>query len=88
MEHFGISTVEAMSAGGVPVVYNGGGLPEIVRDGKDGFLWKSTDELIDKTVSIIAGTGNYSEKAVRRSKEFSVNRFTNAFDALLAAIMQ
>ena len=38
-EHFGITTVEAMSAGAVPVVIAAGGQPEIVRDGVDGFLF-------------------------------------------------
>lgn len=44
-EHFGLTTVEAMAAGAVPVVINGGGQPEIVTHGADGFLWRSTDEL-------------------------------------------
>ncbi|MFZ5845737.1 MAG: glycosyltransferase family 4 protein, partial [Patescibacteria group bacterium] len=45
MEHFGIATVEAMSAGSVPLVFNGGGQPEIVRQGQDGFLWQTKGEL-------------------------------------------
>lgn len=31
LEHFGITPVEAMSAGCIPVVFNGGGLPEILN---------------------------------------------------------
>lgn len=38
MEHFGISTVEAMSAGCIPVVINKGGQTEIVTDGC-GYTW-------------------------------------------------
>ncbi|MBI3343052.1 glycosyltransferase, partial [Candidatus Gottesmanbacteria bacterium] len=49
MEHFGITTVEAMSAGAVPIVFAGGGQPEIVEDGKNGFLWDTIDELLEKT---------------------------------------
>jgi glycosyltransferase involved in cell wall biosynthesis len=44
-EHFGISTVEAMAAGCVPVVINKGGQPEIVEHGKTGFVWNTLDEL-------------------------------------------
>jgi len=45
MEHFGITPVEAMAAGCVPIVYRGGGLTETVT--KDsGFTWKTIDELI------------------------------------------
>jgi glycosyltransferase involved in cell wall biosynthesis len=44
-EHFGMTTVEAMSAGCVPVVVNRGGQPEIVEHGVSGFLWNTLDEL-------------------------------------------
>jgi glycosyltransferase involved in cell wall biosynthesis len=45
MEHFGIVTAEAMSAGCVPLVFDGGGQAELVRHGIDGFRWKTIDEL-------------------------------------------
>ncbi len=44
-EHFGITTVEAMASGCVPVVIGNGGQPEIVRHGVSGYLWRSLDEL-------------------------------------------
>lgn len=44
-EHFGITTVEAMAAGCVPVVIGKGGQPEIVQHGKNGFLWDSLEKL-------------------------------------------
>src|SRR5262249_41320143 len=46
-EHFGIATVEAMSAGCVPVVVNKGAQPEIVEHGVTGFLWNTAAELQD-----------------------------------------
>src|SRR3989344_9174247 len=48
-EHFGISTVEAMSGGAVPVVINAGGQKEIVEDGKSGYLWNTLEELAKYT---------------------------------------
>jgi glycosyltransferase involved in cell wall biosynthesis len=48
-EHFGMSTVEAMAAGCVPVVIRKGGQPEIVEHGASGFLWDTMDELIHYT---------------------------------------
>lgn len=86
MEHFGISTVEAMSAGAVPVVFNGGGLSEIVREGEDGFLWANTDELLTKTRRALSTAGALSKHAIARSEEFSVEKFTGAFDTLLTSI--
>jgi len=51
-EHFGISTVEAMSAGVVPVVFNAGGQKEIVVNEESGFLWNKREELIEKTIDL------------------------------------
>lgn len=52
-EHFGISTVEAMGAGVVPVIINAGGQKEIVTDGVDGLLWSTLPELIEVTLILI-----------------------------------
>lgn len=89
MEHFGISTVEAMAAGAVPVVFSGGGQPEIVSDGENGFLWKNGEELLEKTFRVMEdGTLRRAmgEKARERSRIFSGRRFCEAFDALLYEI--
>jgi glycosyltransferase involved in cell wall biosynthesis len=48
-EHFGLSTIEAAQYGAVPVVFNGGGQPEIINHGSNGYLWDTTDELVDFT---------------------------------------
>lgn len=89
MEHFGITTVEAMSAGAVPVVFADGGQPEVVDDGKSGFLWRTVDELLGKTNDIIMNKDvamDLRKNAIEKSKLFSVNRFCEAFDALLTKI--
>ncbi|MBI2621382.1 MAG: glycosyltransferase family 4 protein [Candidatus Levybacteria bacterium] len=77
-EHFGISTVEAMSAGCVPVVINAGGQKEIVEDGKNGFLWDNPDELIKLTMKIINDKDLFekiSRNAINRAKFFTEDRF-------------
>jgi glycosyltransferase involved in cell wall biosynthesis len=48
-EHFGLSTIDAAQAGAVPVVFEAGGQPEIINHGKNGFLWRTTGELIQFT---------------------------------------
>lgn len=86
MEHFGISTVEAMSAGAVPIVFAGGGLPEIVTHGKNGFLWKTPDELAHLTLDMIADTqlrGKVQKSAINSWKTYSEKKFTASFDALI-----
>jgi glycosyltransferase involved in cell wall biosynthesis len=53
-EHFGISVVEAMAAGCVPLVYACGGPSEIVGHGVHGFLWRTSDELRQQTQALAA----------------------------------
>ena len=86
MEHFGITTVEAMAAGCVPVVINKAGQREIVEDGVSGFLWNTWGELKDRT-QLLAEDGNLRNRlaagARRRAAHFEVGRFR---ERLLAAI--
>ncbi|MBM3711962.1 MAG: glycosyltransferase [Actinobacteria bacterium] len=51
-EHFGITTVEAMASGCIPVVINMGGQTEIIKDGFNGFLFGSWEQLRDITLKI------------------------------------
>lgn len=53
MEHFGISTVEAMAGGVIPVVIGKGGQREIIEDKKSGFLWDTLDQLKQYTIELI-----------------------------------
>ena len=78
MEHFGITTVEAMSYGVVPVVINKGGQPEIVDEGKNGFIWNNEDECIRKTNKLIADDQMRKKmalSAVEKAKMFSIEAF-------------
>jgi glycosyltransferase involved in cell wall biosynthesis len=85
-EHFGISTIEAMSAAVVPVVFAGGGQKDIVERGVNGFLWTSLDELIEQTRTIIADKTIWSlvSKAARKhAQNFSRERFHREIKELL-----
>jgi len=77
-EHFGITTVEAMSYGVVPVVINKGGQPEIVSEEVDGYIWNDEAECIEKTMKLINNEQIRKEMASRaaeKSKSFSVETF-------------
>jgi glycosyltransferase involved in cell wall biosynthesis len=85
-EHFGISTVESMGAGAVPVVINAGGQKEIMEDGKDGFLWNTLDELQGKTKLLIEDEALWkkmSEEAKARAKDFDKEKFCKAVHDLV-----
>ncbi len=86
VEHFGITPVEAMSAGAVPILYNAGGHKEIVKDGVNGFVWESTSSLISKTKKVISGRGVYtglSKVAKNDSQKFSYERFEKEILSLI-----
>lgn len=89
MEHFGMTTAEAMGYGCVPVVINCGGQPEIVTDGVDGYLWSTVDQLLDKTKGLVAdpATWNALAGAARRSvARFDTSRFRQEVRELLSAV--
>ena len=52
-EHFGISVVEAMSAGCPPMVFHRGGPAAIVEHGVSGLHFSSIDELATQTASLV-----------------------------------
>jgi glycosyltransferase involved in cell wall biosynthesis len=88
-EHFGISTVEAMSAGAVPIVINKGGQPEIVEHGVSGFLWNTLDELREYTRLLAADEPlrlRMSNAARERAELFSRSRFVGEFTRLVDSI--
>ena len=60
-EHFGISVVEAMAAGAVPIVFGAAGPAEIVRDGVDGLHWSTLDQLADLTVELVGDEARRAE---------------------------
>ncbi len=81
-EHFGIATVEAMSAGCVPVVINKGGQPEIVEHEVSGFLWNSLDELKEYTKLLMRDEElrrRMEKVACARAGAFSRENFVNRF---------
>jgi len=84
-EHFGITTVEAMASGCVPVVIKAGGQKEIVT--KDsGFLWSSRRELTEQTMHLITNPdelATYSTGAQERSVYFDRKNFKKRFEKIL-----
>jgi len=77
-EHFGITTVEAMKNGLVPIVINAGGQREIVSDKIDGFLWKNESEIITLTQELMQDTELFkklSQQAIKNSAKFSKKEF-------------
>ncbi len=89
-EHFGITTVEAMSYGCLPIVLNGGGQPEIVDDAVSGFLFVDESGLEDLSIDcmemFVANQNKYarmSTAAIERSKGFTRKQSQTALLGIL-----
>jgi glycosyltransferase involved in cell wall biosynthesis len=77
-EHFGITTVEAMSFGAVPVVINKGGQRETVEEGVNGYRWDDEKDCIEKTYKLIEDDDlrrRMAEESVRRAKGYSTEEY-------------
>ena len=80
-EHFGMSTVEAMSAGGVPIVFCDGGQVDIVA-GTAGFCWHDVPELVAMTESLAIDPRKLTAGAIDVSaaaQRFAPERFDDGF---------
>jgi glycosyltransferase involved in cell wall biosynthesis len=87
-EHFGITTVEAMAHGCVPVVPALGGQLEVVQDRVDGRLWRSVDELVAITAELMSDPETLAAlgaAAARDAGRFSRERFLERVRAELIA---
>ena len=73
-EHFGITPVEAMAADCIPVVFNGGGLSEIITHETNGFLWNTVDELILYTRKIVRN--NELKKNIIATNKLQIQQFS------------
>ncbi|MFA6007170.1 MAG: glycosyltransferase family 4 protein [Candidatus Shapirobacteria bacterium] len=79
-EHFGMSVVEAMASGAVPMVVTKGGLTEIVTDAKNGYTWQTLDELVAKTQLLLVTPKDIQKlslEAQNSSKLFSKEKFAS-----------
>lgn len=86
VEHFGITTVEAMAAGAVPVVINKGGQKEIVTP-DSGCLWQTLDQLVAFTGNLLSDRGHWlhlSKGAQERAERFNLARFESQLLALIS----
>ncbi|RLE55402.1 MAG: hypothetical protein DRJ40_08085 [Thermoprotei archaeon] len=87
-EHFGISVVEAMASGLVPVVHRSGGTWTDVLDcGRYGFGYETIDECVE---AVYRALDNYSKLrgiCVARSLEFSERRFKQRMKVIIGKLL-
>jgi GT2 family glycosyltransferase/glycosyltransferase involved in cell wall biosynthesis len=91
VEHFGMTTVEAMQNSCVPIVINGGGQREIVEHGRSGLLFDTVPELCAYTRQLIEDgdlRSRLQEGAAERSRRFTRARFEANVERLFGVIVR
>lgn len=89
VEHFGMSTIEAMAHGCIPVVVNRGGLKESVDHEVNGFRFETTVELGEITQKVLRMGKKPLERMARaarkKAEQFSLEQFCRTVDAMMEA---
>lgn len=83
-EHFGISIVEAMAAGCVPVVHNSGGAREAVRG--VGYLYNTPGECASMIERALKYWRALKEEAIKRAASFDREIFKNNIKKILDSL--
>ncbi len=86
VEHFGISTVESMNYGCIPVVVGKGGQVEVLGSELTELLWQKEEELVEITASLIKDKSRrdeLSQKVIAQSKSFNKQKFVETLKEML-----
>ncbi len=87
VEHFGMSTIEAMAYGALPVVVNRGGLKETVDHETNGFRFTTEDELLEYTTQLMNMKPDeravWQQRARKKAEQFSLEKFQDTIEHML-----
>ena len=90
VEHFGMTVAEAMQSGCVPLVFDGGGMREIVRSGETGYLFSSLNEAVGGTARLAgqdALRASLAEAAWKSGKTFAKDVFSERVRRLIGELL-
>lgn len=90
-EHFGMTTLEAMAHGAVPVVFDRGGQREVVQEDVTGYLWRDTPELCSRTDGLIRDPAlrrRLGDAARRASRRYDRHHFAEHMLEVLGPIVR
>jgi glycosyltransferase involved in cell wall biosynthesis/quercetin dioxygenase-like cupin family protein len=85
-EPFGLSVIESMACGTPVIAFNKGSMPELIEDGKNGFLVKTLDEAIDA----VAKTKDIDRACCRRhvEKYFTIDRMLEEYIQVYETVLE
>jgi glycosyltransferase involved in cell wall biosynthesis len=84
-EPFGLSVVESFACGTPVIAFNKGSMPEIISDGKNGYLVATIEEAVSAVKNIRLIERSFCRKDVeqRFSSQRMVNDYINAYQMVL-----
>lgn len=85
-EPFGLVIIEAMACGTPVIAYKEGAIPEIIKDGKTGFLVNSQNEMIDALKKIDEIDRVTCRQYIAR--KFTLKKMVNKYEALYNTILK
>jgi glycosyltransferase involved in cell wall biosynthesis len=86
VEHFGISTVEAMNFGCIPLSVGKGGQIEVLGSSLQNLAWQKIEELTKMTIFLIENERQryeLAEKAVTQAKNFGKDAFVRTLREMI-----
>jgi len=85
-EPFGLTIIESMACGTPVIAFNRGSMPELVENGKNGFLVKTADEATDAVHHIKNIDRNYCRHHVER--HFTADRMVDEYIKVYETIIE
>lgn len=85
-EPFGLVVIESMACGTPVIAYNEGAMPELIKDGKTGFLVNSQEEMVLALKKI-----NQIDRVICRKhveKKFGLKKMVNKYESLYNSILK
>ena len=85
-EPFGLVVIEAMACGTPVIAYTEGSMPELIKDGKNGFLVKTREEMVEALKKI----NGIKRIDCRRhiTRRFSLRKMVNKHEALYNTLLK
>ncbi len=77
-----MTIIEAMGTGLPIVASNVGGLPDMIRDGKEGYIVNSKSEFVDKINKVLCDIElrkEFGKKEIDRGKKYSANKMADEY---------
>ena len=81
-EPFGLTIIETMASGTPTIAFNNGSIPEIIDDGKTGFIVKNERKMLEAMKKIDSINRTYCRKVAEEnfSTQAMVNNYLSVFE--------